>query len=126
MAENIICIVCPLGCKMEVEKEGRAIKKVVGQRCKDGKEYAQKEVFFSSRVLTTTVKTDIPGSPLLPVRSEKELPQKKLIDCMEYISKQSVSGSVELGQAVIEDILGLGVNIIACRTLPLQLPNEKS
>jgi len=126
MAENIICIVCPLGCRMEVEIEGEEIKKNVGQRCKEGKKYAQKEVFFPGRVLTTTVKTDIPGSPLLPVRSEKELPRKKLIDCMGYISKQSVSGSVELGQTVIEDILGLGVNIIACRTLPLQLPNEKS
>jgi len=126
MAENIICIVCPLGCRMEVEIEGGEIKKVVGQKCKEGKKHAQKEVFFPGRVLTTTVKTDIPGSPLLPVRSEKELPRKKLIDCMGYISKQLVSGSVELGQTVIEDILGLGVNIIACRTLPLQLPNEES
>jgi CxxC motif-containing protein len=111
---------------MEVEKEGEEIKKVVGQRCKEGKKYAHKEVFFSGRILTTTVKTDIPGSPLLPVRSEGELPRERLMDCMDCISKQSVSGSVESGETVMEDILGLGVNIVACRTLPLQLPNEKS
>ena len=92
MAENIICIVCPLGCGMEVAIEGEEIKKVVGQKCKEGKKYAQQELFFPGRVLTTTVKTDIPGSPLLPVRSAKELPREKLMDCMGYISKQSVSG----------------------------------
>jgi len=126
MTEDVICIVCPLGCRIEVEREGEEIKKVAGHGCKDGKKYAQKELFCPGRVLTTTVETDLPETPLLPVRSEKELPRERLMDCMVCISKQSVSGSVELGQTIIENILGLGVNIIACRTLPTHLQEEKS
>jgi CxxC motif-containing protein len=80
-------------------------------------------VTFPGRILTTTVLTDSPEMPLLPVRSDKALPKEKLIDCMKHISKHSVTGSVQLGQAVIENILGLGADIVACRTIPLGVPN---
>jgi len=106
---------------MEVEIDGEEVKKVVGQKCKKGKKYAQKEVFSPGRVLTTTVKTDIPGLPLLPVRSDKEIPREKLLDCVSCISRHSIKDPIGLGQTVIENILGLGVNIVACRTV---VPDE--
>lgn len=120
MAEEIICIVCPLGCLMDVECEGTEIITMKGHQCKQGKKHAQKEVQFPGRVLTTTVKTAFADFPLLPVRSNKEIPKDQLISCMVEIAKQKVSEPTDLGQPVVRDILGLGVDIIACRTVPCQ------
>ena len=118
MTEEIICIVCPLGCKMDVELDGSEIKAVQENQCKKGLKHAQKEVLFPGRVLTTTVKTKISEIPLLPVRSNREIPKDQLMSCMAEISRHHVSSTAKIGDPVIEDILGLGVDIIACRTIP--------
>jgi len=118
MEREIICIMCPLGCRIRVQVEGKEVVQVEAEGCKRGVKYVQQEVAFPGRILTTTIKTDSPEMPLLPVRSDKALPKEKLIDCMKAISKHSVTGSVKLGQTVIKNILGLGADIIACRTLP--------
>lgn len=125
MNREIICIMCPLGCRIKVQVEGKEVKQVEGEGCKKGVKYAQQEVTFPGRILTTTVSTDSPEMPLLPVRSNKALPKEKLIECMKHISKHSVTGSVQLGQAVIENILGLGADIVACRTVPLKIQNTR-
>lgn len=126
MNREVICIMCPLGCRIEVHVEGQEVKQVEGERCKKGVKYAQQEVTFPGRILTTTVKTDSLEMPLLPVRSDKAIPRERLIECMKHISKHSVRGSVKLGQTVIENILGLGADIIACRTIPFDLPNIRT
>jgi len=118
MNKEIICIVCPLGCRMDVEIDGTEVKSVEGNQCKLGPKHAGKEVRFPGRILTTNVRTDIPGIPLLPVRSDKEIPKDQLMTCMGEITKHRISGALKMGETVIEDILGLGVNIVACRTIP--------
>ena len=118
MNKEIICIVCPLGCRMDVELDGTEVESVQGNQCKLGPKHAQKEVRFPGRILTTTVTTDIPEIPLLPVRSDKEIPKDQLMTCMSEISRHHISGTIKMGETIIEDILGLGVNIVACRTIP--------
>ena len=124
MSKEVICIMCPLGCEMKVDVEGQEVTEVQGHRCKKGVKHAEKEVFFPGRILTTTVGTRIQGVPLLPVRSNKEIPKERLMEVVRTISNHSVSEPVEMGQTVIENVLDLGVDIIACRTLPLKLPNS--
>ena len=118
MSKDVICIMCPLGCDMKVEVEGQEVIDVQGHRCKKGVKHAEKEVFFPGRILTTTISTHIQGVPLLPVRSNKEIPKERLIEAVRTISKHAVKEPVEMGETVIHDILGLGVNIVACRTIP--------
>ncbi len=117
MNKEIICIVCPLGCRMNVELDEKEVKSVQGNRCKKGMKHAEKEVFFPGRVLTTTVKTDIPGMPLLPVRSNGEIPKDQIMDCMGEISKHRISRPVKTGQPIVKNILHLGVDIVACRAI---------
>ena len=118
MTREIICIVCPLGCRMDVELEGTEVTSLQGNQCKKGPKYAQKEVTFPGRVLTTTINTDFPEIPLLPVRSNREVPKDQLMACMGEISRHRVKGKVGIGESIIKDILGLGVDIVACRTIP--------
>jgi CxxC motif-containing protein len=111
---------------MKVDVEGQEVTDVQGHRCKKGVKHAEKEVFFPGRILTTTIGTHIQGVPLLPVRSNKEIPKERLMEVVRTISNHSVSEPVEMGQTVIENILDLGVDIIACRTIPFKLPSIRS
>ena len=124
MSTEITCIMCPLGCNMKVQFEGKKVINVRGNKCKKGITHAEHELFSPSRVLTTTIRTDNTGTPLLPVRSNREIPRERLMECMRFLSERAVSGPVMLGQAVVENILGLGVDMVACRSVPLDIPNQ--
>ena len=117
MNEEIICIVCPLGCRMDVELHGSEVTSVQGNQCKKGPKHARRELSFPGRILTTTIKTDIPEMPLLPIRSNQELPKDRLMACMKVLSGHIVKRPVNLGDPVIHNILGLGVDMVACRTM---------
>jgi CxxC motif-containing protein len=118
MTREVICIMCPLGCSMKAEVAGQEVTDVQGNRCKKGIKHAKREVFFPGRILTTTVRTNLRDVPLLPVRSNKEIPKSQLLACVAEISKHLVNGPVKIGQTVIKDIMNLDVDIIACRTIP--------
>ena len=117
VTKTMICIMCPLGCRMEIQLENEKMIQVQGNECKEGMKYAIKEISFPGRVLTTTIKTGNPERPLLPIRSDKEIPKDRLQDCMREIAKHKVMGSVKIGETVIQDILALGINMIACHTM---------
>lgn len=121
MAKEVICIMCPLGCSMKAEVEGQEVTDVQGNRCKKGIKHAEREIFFPGRILTTTVRTNLREVPLLPVRSNKEIPKSQVMACMVEISKHRVDGPVKIGQPLIKDILKLGVDIVACRTIAFHL-----
>ena len=67
MQKILTCIVCPLGCGIEVEIKDGKILSIKGNTCKKGKDYAEAECTFPTRTLTTTVRTD--SGYMLPVKS---------------------------------------------------------
>lgn len=54
---------------------------------------------------------------LLPVRSSKPLPKDKLFDCMEDIKNLAVKLPVKRYDAVVADICGTGINIMATKDI---------
>jgi len=115
--KQIICIMCPLGCRMEAHTEGKEVIELEGNRCKKGIEYAGQEFFSPERILATTVKTDNPQLPLLPVRSDKSLPRERLEESMDVIAQHTVSGPIRMGKIIVRNILNTGVNIIASKSM---------
>lgn len=114
MKKEIICIICPKGCVINVDGDGDKINSVEGYTCKRGLEYATAEFTNPVRILTTTVKA---GEDLLPVRSEKPVPKDKILDCMEVIRKTSVKLPVKMYDIVIENICDTGINIVASKDM---------
>ena len=117
MKKEIICTVCPMGCRITVEGEGEKIISVTGNTCKRGEEYASAEFCHPVRILTTTIKTDSEKTPLVPVRSEKPLPKEKIMDCMEVIRKCEVKTPVAVYDVLVENICDTGINIVATGTV---------
>jgi CxxC motif-containing protein len=116
MKTNLICITCPIGCRLTVVKQGDQMI-VEGNQCKRGIKYAEDELTNPTRMIPTTVV--IEGSHLrrLPVRTESPVKKGLIFDCMREINKVVVKAPVKVGDVIIENILNTGVNIIATRSM---------
>ncbi len=112
----VTCTLCPEGCKIYVEIEKEKIK-VIGNTCKQGKEYAIQEVKDPRRILTTTIKIQDSTQKMLPVRSQKEIPKKLLKECVKKVSELKIKAPVKCGQIVCKNILDTGIDIVATRDM---------
>jgi len=111
------CIVCPLGCKLTVELDSGKVLSVTGNACPRGEKYANEELTAPTRMLTSTVKITDGILPLLPVVSEKPLPKDKVLDCAIKLRNVIVHSPVKQGDIIVPNILNLGINIIASRSM---------
>ena len=114
---EIICIVCPTGCRVRVSGLDPEHLEVSGNECKRGEEYALKEITDPRRTLITTVQIDHATLRRLPVRTNREIPKQSIFPCMEVINRVRVEAPVEVGQVIIADILGTGADVVATRSM---------
>lgn len=114
--KEMICIVCPLGCHINVSQQ-EGMYTVTGSKCPRGNEYGIKEMTNPTRILTTTVK--IKGGILnrLPVKTKEAVPKNKVLSCMKIINSIEVESPILVGDTIIKDIMGTGVDIIASRSM---------
>jgi CxxC motif-containing protein len=117
MNKEIICIGCPMGCLLNVDFVGTAIRNVCGNQCKVGLEYAEKEISNPERTLTTTVKVKHGHLPLVSVRTNKTIPKSRILDAMNLLAKVEVEAPVKIGEPIIQNIFNTGVNIVATKNI---------
>lgn len=113
---ELICINCPNGCRLKVEKAGDDYK-VEGNLCPRGKTYAINELTHPLRTLTTTVKIKNGIHDVLPVISNGQLPKEKIAEAIKALALVEVEAPVFYGDIIYANILGLGVDIIASRDM---------
>lgn len=119
MKRDLVCIVCPMGCRCSIEEDATAPKgyKVTGLTCKRGEDYAIKEVTAPTRMLTSTVCIEGARLPRLPVRTSGAIPKERIHECMEMINDLVISHPVTMGQVLLDNLFGTGVKLIASRSL---------
>jgi CxxC motif-containing protein len=117
---EIICIMCPLACRITVIMDVQGnITDVANYSCRQGREYAIAECKFPGRVLTTTVLAE--GSTrnsLLPVRTNNPVPKDRLMEVMHSLSRVKVRPPVKMKQVIVTNIAGTGVDVVATDELP--------
>ena len=117
MIRELTCIVCPKGCQLRVELDGKEIKSITGHTCKRGEEYAKTECTAPRRTLTTTA--PVVGGGVVPVKTDKTVPKELLFECMALINKAYVPADAEVGYVVIENILDTGANVVTTRNVKI-------
>ncbi len=111
------CITCPMGCELTAELTDGVVTKVTGNTCPRGEKYAQEELTAPKRMLTSTVRIENGQLPLLPVVSKTVLPKEKILACAEALRTLTVKAPVHEGDVIAPDILCLGVDIVASRSM---------
>lgn len=116
-SRELICIGCPMGCRMDVTVRQGKIAAVTGNVCVRGARYAQDEVLAPRRMVTSLVV--VPGSrEPLSVKTRTAIPKDLIQDCLREIRRIKPDLPVRIGDVVLENVLNTGVDIIATRNLP--------
>lgn len=117
--KSIVCIVCPMGCQMEVLAKVNGIAKytVAGNKCPRGEVYGIKEITNPTRVLTSTVK--IKNAPLsrLPVKTNGSISKEKIFECVQQLNDVEVEAPIKIGDIIIKNISGTEIDIVATRSM---------
>lgn len=109
--KELICIVCPRGCHLTIDEN----KKVTGNSCPRGVQYAINEVTNPMRMLTSTVFIKSKILKRLPVITSKEISKDLLFEVMGEINKVKVQAPIKMHQVLIKNVLNTGADIIATR-----------
>ena len=117
MKKTIICTVCPNGCEVVAEYTSRDDVKLSGNRCKRGIEYCINECFDPKRTFTSSVAINGAARRRMPVRTTAPISKDLLFACAEELKKIALDAPVVCGQTVASNILGTGVDLVACMTL---------
>ena len=114
--QDLVCIVCPLGCKLTIEKHGEDYV-VKGNTCKRGQAYAIEELTHPTRMLTSTVKLVHSKHVRLPVHTSAPIPKDKIFEAMKVLNTTVASAPLKMGDIVIKNILDTGVDVCSSRTI---------
>ena len=113
---TMTCIVCPLGCTLSAEKDENGNVRVTGNSCPRGAKYAETELTFPVRTLTSTVRTDT--GAMLSVKTSAPIPKDKIREAAKALSGVIAKCPVSIGDVIVKDILGTGSDIIATKNIP--------
>lgn len=114
-----LCIGCPLGCRLEVDAVDGEVVEVRGNSCKRGTEFAVQEYTDPRRFVTTTVRIEHGRWPRLPVKTAGSVPKGRVQDVARALHELTLAAPVAMGDVVLADVLGTGVDVVATRDLPL-------
>lgn len=104
MERKLTCIICPMGCSLTVQTEGKRVLSVTGNTCPRGEEYANNECTNPKRTVTSTVLCS--DGSLLPVKTDCPIPKEKMAECMALINNAVAKLPVSIGDVIIEDAFG--------------------
>ncbi|MCI8326544.1 MAG: DUF1667 domain-containing protein [Lachnospiraceae bacterium] len=112
---NLICIGCPMGCPLTVTMENGEVKDVTGNTCKRGDDYARKEVTNPTRIVTSSVIVEGGTIAAVSVKTKSDIPKEKIFDVCKALKGVSVPAPVKIGDVIISDVAGTGVEIVATK-----------
>ncbi len=115
--EHFTCVVCPIGCEIDVELKDSDVVSIEGSKCAKGKEFVLQELEEPMRILTTTIRIKGAEWAMLPVRSDRPIPKRLLFAVMKELANIELQAPVKMSDLIISDVAGTGANIVATRTM---------
>ncbi len=116
MIDRLTCLLCPIGCELEVETDGERID-VRGHQCDKGPDFAAEEVLRPKRNLAASVPLRGTSDRMVSVRLSDRVPRELLFPILAEIAILRPAAPVRRGDVLIKNVLGSGVDVIATRTV---------
>src|SRR4030042_2645881 len=111
------CVVCPIGCEIDVVYDGSEIISMEGNKCEKSEEFVRQELIGPMRILTTTVRIQGSRLPVIPVRTDTSVPKRLFPRMMKQLRRIKLQAPVNMLDVVARDVLHTAGNIIATRTM---------
>ena len=112
--KSMICINCPIGCRINAERTESLDWSISGNECRRGESYVLQELTNPLRVLTALMRPEGTEKPL-SVKTDRPVPKAKLMECAAQIYKTHPELPIDTGDVIIEDLCGTGARVIAKR-----------
>ena len=105
-----ICIMCPIGCELDVSKTATGLK-VAGNACARGVTYGTQEYTKPERMVTT-IKALKDGSGTVSLKTERGINKELIQKLLLLINKTPLPDNIQPGDKFITDALRSGVAVV--------------
>ncbi|HKM21239.1 MAG TPA: DUF1667 domain-containing protein [Lachnospiraceae bacterium] len=112
---ELTCIGCPIGCNLTVTIGDNGDITVTGNTCPKGAEYAKNEVTNPRRTVTSTVQVN--NGKTLSVKTKEDIPKDKIMDCVLALKNVVAKAPVHIGDVVLHNVAGTGIDIVATKNI---------
>ena len=109
---KMICINCPKGCELDVEKADDGTVIVTGNACGRGEDYGRSELVNPTRMVTGLVRVAGMRKPL-PVKTKTAIPKGKIDAALFALHQTTVQLPIKIGDVIIPDVASTGVDVVA-------------
>ena len=109
---KMICINCPKGCELDVERMPDGEVRVTGHACPRGEAYGKSEFANPTRMVTGLVRVAGMRKPL-PVKTRAAVPKAKIAEVLFALSQTTVQLPVSIGDVVVPSVAGTGIDVVA-------------
>lgn len=118
MKKEMICIACPLGCRLAAEWDDSYTQVVItGNQCARGEEYGREEILSPSRIVTATVAVSDSLEHRVSVKSTAPVPRDMIDELLDTLYAIRLIPPVTVGQAVVNDYSSSGIDIVTTRSV---------
>ncbi len=100
-----------------VDDSDLADVKVSGNTCPRGAKYGKEEVVCPKRMVTSVVRVEGGDVAMLSVKTKDAIEKSKIFDALDALKGVSVNAPVKIGDVVVKDVLGTGVDFIATKNV---------
>ena len=105
---KLVCIMCPMGCELNVEKLKNGEIEVTGNTCARGETYGKEEVTNPKRMLTAIFRTE---NGVLPCKTSVPVPKNLVFKINKEIGKLKIK-KAKSGEILIKNVLNTGADIV--------------
>lgn len=117
MKGEFICIVCPQSCIVDAEWNESELLSIDRSKCKLAWDYVWGEIFDPRRMVSTSVPVAGGDMPLVSIKTDKPIPKDKIMEMMKLVARVDTQAPVGIGEIIVSDVLGTGVNLVATRKI---------
>ncbi len=90
---------------------------VTGNNCPRGDVYARKELTDPTRIVTSIVNVTNGELPVVSVKTKEDIPKDKIDEIIKELKGVTVEAPVLIGETVLKDAAGTGVDVIATKNI---------
>jgi len=114
--KDLVCIVCPVGCRLKITGTIDDMT-VTGESCKKGIAYAHEEMINPVRMVCTTVRITGGTHNVIPVKTDRAIADKYKLEVVKAVKDIVLASPVKMGDVIVSDLFGTGVNLVAERDM---------